>query len=52
MKHISHFLPTLAEIAQARERALLSEEVRRRKYLRDMVAIHFADCTSVTENYV
>lgn len=53
MKHISQFLPKPYEVAQMRERALLREEVRRRKYLTDMVAIHFADCTfAVAEKYV
>jgi hypothetical protein len=52
MKHISHFLPSASEIAQIRERALLREEVRQRKYLADMVAIHFADSTFATADHV
>jgi hypothetical protein len=52
MMHISHFLPTRSEIAQMRERALLCEEVRRRKFLSEMVAIRFADCTFAVKDYV
>jgi|GEM_PF-4278410 len=52
MKHISEFLPMVSEIARMRERALLREEMRRRKFLNDMVAIHFADCTLATTDHV
>jgi hypothetical protein len=54
MKHISHYLPTVAEVAQMRERALLQEEVKRRRFLTDMIAIHFADRTFATaeQSYV
>lgn len=45
MKHISKFLPSVAEVRKMRERALIREEVRQRKYLTDMIAIHFADST-------
>jgi hypothetical protein len=52
MKHISHFLPTVSEVAQMRERALLREEVRQRKFLNEMIAIRFADCTYAANTYV
>jgi hypothetical protein len=52
MKHISEFLPTALEIMQDRERALLREEVRHRKFLTDMVAIRFADSTYEIQHYV
>lgn len=47
MKHISSFLPKKSEVARIRERTLLVEEVRQRKYLSDMIAIHFADAAFV-----